>query len=795
MGAQVTEKEAGSANTGDTIYTAPKGSFKEKRGITMNRIIALMIVLMIAMSAIAAWAAPGDAVLGRDAGGEYNVYYSGSFAVGDTLYLTNNDSISTWHLGDTEAVSYTVQYSLNEGEEDASWSCWPFAANDKLYALTLVTRYGENTEFLRAALCEVELTTEDDENVAKLTEKIPVSWEGMINYYDQDSNATEPQSCVGMGNLCCMLVYDDASNLQLKLLNVETGEITTAEGLSDLCAVVPYKDGKILAEQFNYNNSESVWFTAYDLKDGSCQQVARVKVDNSASLPGLAYDAAGDKLYCVKGGEIHSIDLEKGELGPAIADAPTEYVNDNGSCILNGGYYCNASYGAFVRNLDPSQRNETRIRVYDNSYNDAVQKAAATLPNTHGEIGVALDRDYNVGQRLVESMMNQDDSVDVYIMYSNDEKFNAVFNRGYMAELDGNEKLTDLTKRMYPAIQSAMSQNGHLVAIPVTCSASTFGVNEKALERLSLKLKDVPKNWSDMLDFIAGLSDRIKPETKVNLFYANQTFEEAKRTLFSQIFVDYQNYAEHSDPSLGYDTELLRGVLKKLDGIDFTKLGCKHEVTDGENEIEPEGDSIEDDSLSLFATYTGCSFGNFYSDYTPVLMSMDSVTPTQMVLNMCVAFINPYSKHPNEAMLFMEQLADCMSRDTLYCIDPSLNEPVRNSYYEEAMREFNESLKALKEEYESAEAADKQDLEAQIREQEASIADYEQTSWDISQTSIDWYRANDDNIVLEGVNWLYSENAGEASDLVEQYLAGQIDADAMLKAIDKKVNMMRLEGN
>ena len=57
------------------------------------------------------------------------------------------------------------------------------------------------------------------------------------------------------------------------------------------------------------------------------------------------------------------------------------------------------------------------------------------------------------------------------------------------------------------------------------------------------------------------------------------------------------------------------------------------------------------------------------------------------------------------------------------------------------------------------------------------------------------HRANDENIVLEGVNWLYSENAGEASDLAEQYLAGQIDAEAMLKAIDKKVNMMHTEGN
>ena len=418
----------------------------------MNRILALVIVLMVVMSAVAAWAAPGDAVLGRGEGGDNDVYYDGAFSIGDTLYLTNSYSISTWHPGDAEAVSYTVENSVKEGEEDTSWSCWPFAANDKLYVLALITRYGDNTEFLRAALCEVELTTEENEKVAKLTEKIPVSWEGMISYYDQNSSATEPQRCVGVGNLCCMLVYDDASNLQLKLLNVKTGEITTAEGLPDLCAVVPYRDGKILAEQFNYEDSDNVRFTAYDLKDGSSQQVAQIKVDNEAALPGLAYDAAEDKLYCIKGGEIHRIDLEKGELSPAIADAPAEYVNDNGSCILDGGYYCNASYGAFVRNLDPSQRNETRIRVYDNSYNDAVQKAAATLPNTHGEVSIALDRDYSVGQRLVESMMNRDDSVDVYIMYSNDEKYSAVFNRGFMAELDGNEKLTELTRRMYPAI-------------------------------------------------------------------------------------------------------------------------------------------------------------------------------------------------------------------------------------------------------------------------------------------------------------------------------------------------------
>ncbi len=75
-------------------------------------------------------------------------------------------------------------------------------------------------------------------------------------------------------------------------------------------------------------------------------------------------------------------------------------------------------------------------------------------------------------------------------------------------------------------------------------------------------------------------------------------------------------------------------------------------------------------------------------------------------------------------------------------------------------------------------------------------AHYEKTSWDISQANIDWYRSNDKSIVLQGVEWLYSTTGdGEARTLIDQYHAGQIDAGTMLKGIDQKVRMMRMEGN
>lgn len=310
------------------------------------------------------------------------------------------------------------------------------------------------------------------------------------------------------------------------------------------------------------------------------------------------------------------------------------------------------------------------------------------------------------------------------------------------------------------------------------------------MERLGLKMEDVPGNWSDMLDFIIRLAERVKPEDKINLFYANQSFEDAKRMLFKQLLRDYQEYASHADPVIGFDTKLLRELLNKLEAIDFTRFGCKHDVGNNWSAIrEPEGDLYEnDDSLSLFETDTGCSFGSFYSNFSPILLSMDGMTPSYMVMNMSVAFINPHSKHPNEAMLFMEHLADCISTGTLYCVDPSLNEPIRNSRYGETMLEYRESLEKLKAACESAEGAEKQGLEAQIRDLEELIAEYSRARWDISQANIDWFRANDKNIVLQSVKRIFSDNAGDFGELIDQYLAGTIDADAMLKGIDKKLS-------
>ena len=772
----------------------------------MKKIIALLIAAILAMSALSALAAPGDAILGRGEDGSRDSYYNGVFAEGDTLYLTSYDRLlSVYHIGETNTTDYEVRVPESEdGEENVNWDVTVFGCDGQLYAIALKSIYDEHSSFDSAWLCDVTLEGEGEDAAAVVTRKFELDWEDMVEYYDQESYANRPQSLTGFGGKAFMLAYDGSSGeQQVRAMDVETGEMEVADEVGDVYAICRYRDDLLLIETLDYNKGDRVTFYTYDPAAGVVEELAEVPTERYSGFSALAYDDGSDTLYCVKGGEVCPLDLASGEVGAGVADAPLEAYNSCSACVLESGYFAYASSGVCVRNLDPSTRAETRIKVYDGTYSDSVTAATYLFSNAHGDISVAVSHDYTQAQHLVENMMNRDDSVDIYMIDTSAEAYDAVFNRGYMMELDGSEKIAALAESMYPDIRDALSVNGRLCALPVNCYGWSMGVNERALELLGLTIDDVPTNWSDLLDFIDALPDRMSEEKRVTLFYQDETCEGAQRSLFYQMFEEYQNYVNCTDPTIGYDTPLLRGLIEKLEAIDFTRFGYEHESEDEDEEgvshggvVVEYGGSVGERIYQLFETGAGCTLGNFYGDMTPILLSMDASTPAYLVLNMSVAFINPFSKHPQEAMLFMEQMVDSMNLGTRYNIDPSLNEPVRGSYYEEWKQQLEDFHEQLLAEYEKADEADKQMLEEQLRDYDESAEEMERYSWDVSPTDLEWYRSHDDNLRVGGVNWIYSETSGgEAAELLSQYLQGQIDARSMLAGIDKKVRMMLMEGH
>lgn len=758
--------------------------------------ICLLLSIVMALSCLPALAAEGDALLGIT--DEERQYFSYCFAMGDTLVLSEYGAMNTYRVGESDLTAYEFDVPEIEADADGGYeiSTLPFAMDGGLYAINLITEYGEHVGFYGGNV--VEVTLQSDGTAAFTAEAVEVDWSDMLMQYEGDVYPIVPESIVGAGGKAVLRYYGEDGSYSLAALDVATGKLETIDELEDAYSITAYGQDAVLVEQYGYiSESEPAVLSVYEPATGSVRALAEIAVEEFSPLQGLAYDPETDTVYCVKGGEVCVVDMNAGEVGQAVTDMPIETGGPVAGCVLEGGYYAYAAEGAVVRNLDLSQQAQSRLKINDTSWNDSVTNAFYHFSNAHGDVSVVLSREYSEIEKLVESMMNQDSSVDVYVLSTSTQAYESLHDRGYLMELDGSEKVRALAERMYPSVREDLSANGHLVAVPVSFTSWTVGVNEKALEALGFKLEDVPDNWPDFLDFLEQLNRARDEDSSVYMFYNGCTVSEAKADLFYAILDDFQRYASFIEPGALYDSEMMRTLLEKLDSMDFEAMGC---IPD---------EDYDDESLDMFSygsemvaiqTAVGCSIGAFYGEYTPILMHMAADVPTVLALDTMVVVVNPFTKNPEAALAFVDEVVDNLSTQVLYSLDESLSEAVRGELNQQTLNESKEELAELLKLYESASAADKQSLQAEVEYKQQEVEDLDATLWDVSPTEIEWVRAHDDDIRIAAYNWLYdgsgdSDSAGEAADLIDQYREGQISAVEMLQGIDKKIQMMLMEGN
>lgn len=760
----------------------------------MKRICWLLVFVLI-LSCVPAMAAEGDAILGRT-DDEETMYFSYCFADGDTLYLTGYDALYSFHIGDTDLQEYFLNGGVNEVAEDEV-ILLPFADGGKLQAIALISTMSEDSsDFKCAKLVDLELQGD----TISYVEKCDIDWSNMVDYYENTGYPIRPEAVIGVGGKAIMRIYDNKGNNKISMIDLQSGAIRDLDELTDICSFTQYKDNTLLLVQYNYETGgETARLLVFDPADETVQQLAEVRVKDYSPLQGLAYNSADDTIYCAASGEICPVNLETGEIGDGVTDMPLDTTNSvAGGCILEGGYYALANEGAVIRNLDPSQQATSRLKISDSTWSENVSNAYYRFSNAHGDVGVILSREYTESENLIENMMNRDDSIDIYIINGSSSEYEALFNRGYMLELTGNESIDALANSMYPSLKEALSVNGELAAIPVAVYGSTVGIGNEALKALGLTIDDVPTNWVDFLDFLDGLTALAAQNDKVRIFNYGYSDADVRNMLFFSIFTTYQRYVTRNDPSMGYNTELLNYLMTRMEQIDYVALGC---MTQEEVDMDMMSMvSMEDNRPVLIQPEFGCTIGNMYGDITPVLMSIDANSPAYLDLEATVAFVNPFTKNPEAAIAFMGELVDSMDDITSYDINPSLNEPIRGKWNEQAIEETRKTIEEMSAQLEKADPVDRQMLEQEIKNLEENLETLDKEAWDVSPSDLEWYRAHDDNVVLAPSNWLYQESdddsgVGEAWTLISQYQDGLIGIDELLASIDKKVQMMLLEGN
>ncbi len=205
--------------------------------------------------------------------------------------------------------------------------------------------------------------------------------------------------------------------------------------LEEICA---YKDGLLLALSVEYTqngNIANLYVT--DLEAEEAELLAEVPLTGQGYPDGLVYRADNDTLYFAMNGELWALPGMDAEQLESVASLPVEASYDVRPILTSEGYYITGNYEAVVRrNTDPALRSDVRLTVQRN-YNPSINNAYYAFSAEYGDVDVVMVEQV---EDVVQAMMNRSSDVDIYCLSVDSAEYEAVYSRGYMAELTESEE-------------------------------------------------------------------------------------------------------------------------------------------------------------------------------------------------------------------------------------------------------------------------------------------------------------------------------------------------------------------
>lgn len=117
-----------------------------------------------------------------------------------------------------------------------------------------------------------------------------------------------------------------------------------------------------------------------------------------------------------------------------------------------------------------------------------------------------------------------------------------------------------------------------------------------------------------------------------------------------------------------------------------------------------------------------------------------------------------------------------------------------NSYYEENLKSINNSIADLQKTLDKTEDEEaRESLQNDLNSMNEWLTEYEERGkYDVSPEQIEIYRAFGDNMtVQESLIW----NMDDGASQIQQYLDGAMNAQQLAGALEKTLQMQKLEGN
>ncbi len=552
--------------------------------------------------------------------------------------------------------------------------------------------------------------------------------------------------------------------------------------LISACAACPYGDaGALVAAR----GSDGIDVLTIDFRTGEVAAAFSLPVQDTYSFGALLWDAATDSVSYVLDGALCRVTGFDAGTAEILADASSFDASwglpaarmDDGAIVL-AGWGTAVAYG-------PDFETTASLSVaanLDDLMNDTYYAYLEAHPDAQVTISNAMFAPGDVSQLI----LTQSTQYDIYVTCLNWADYDALYEKGYLADLSDSEALAAFADSLYPAIQEAVEKDGALVAVPIRLDLNLPAYNPTAFAALGLTEEDVPETWPEFLALLQRLPG-ILAGTDYTAF--DPTFPlEDWAYLYDDFLRDYMLYLEH-EPSAGmlFDTEMLRTLFEEYAKIDFSALG---QTVEGDDGLDYE--DLERHTLFSMGAYAACEAETTeYLQFMP--LSLADGMEKSVRAELSVAIVNPYSENKAAATDFLEAAVERMPEVIRAGMTPGWTEPIKTEDIDEDLAMHEERIAALQEEVESATGDEKAQYQEMLDGWTESYARAQERYWNVTAEELAAYRTYADSMGIWHNLGLGMAGEGELYGEVDRFLDGAVDADTMLRNIDQKINMMLLE--
>ena len=767
----------------------------------MKRMIALLLVLVMTLCAAAAWAAPGDTTLfARDYDANNSPSVTTAVAVGDTLYILVNQfdeelsdnifSLYRYTQGQSSEpellankLCYTRWYSTMEdakaaqaniGADPETGFGYLFSDGEKLYGFNTLNGEIASLTFAdgamsREVVCTVatnDLYIQEEDYSYMVDINGLCCMNGHVYFASSDWRGREPQ----------YFLYD---------INLDGGAVTKLPLTQRINSTIPYKDGLLLSyvsSSWDENTNQEIPAQLVTVNPADGATVSLKEMADTAYIYTLAYDAAKDTVYYFTESTLWGMTGMGTPFKAAYANQ--SYVDS--MTIFSSGYAALwSSDGLEIHNLDPAYL-PTKTLTLIGSWRDA---AARKFTQENPDIPLIFSEQYYGMADLGQAMVSGDTTIDV-IRTNVENGFDNLLEKGYCADLSSSQKLMDYVNSLYPALRDEVMKDGKLYAIPVTLYGSTLSYMPSKLEEIGLTEEDMPTTFVELCEFITRWNNEwIDDESKTNVMPFCTTMSN-RSVVFDLMLKAYLDYYDAKGEPLTFDTPEFNAMLTALDSMDASNLDMSANMSDQEYDEYYQLYSGVFVDRGLLSTAEG--------EYAavPLKLSIGEGKDFTVGTTMEVLFVNPRCANLPEAIKLLECYVDTLDESYKILMCPDCNDPVENQYYQETLKNFQDSLAELQEQLKTADDAEKRDLEDTIKYYEDSLNNKESFRWDYSAQTIAQYREIGDHVFARHANVLYSagnDTSTQLRSLHERYVQKQITRDQYIKELNQKARMIVLE--